>query len=42
MLRRRKNAMQYALPFGTFLSAGALAASLVGDRLVAWYLSFYP
>ena len=36
------NAMKYALPFGTFLSAGALVASLVGDRLVAWYLSFYP
>jgi leader peptidase (prepilin peptidase)/N-methyltransferase len=42
MLRTRRNAMKYALPFGTFLSAAALAASLAGDRLVAWYLSFYP
>jgi leader peptidase (prepilin peptidase)/N-methyltransferase len=41
MLRTRRNAMKYALPFGTFLSAAALAASLAGDRLVAWYLSFY-
>jgi leader peptidase (prepilin peptidase)/N-methyltransferase len=42
MLARKENAMKYALPFGTFLSAGALVASLVGDRLVTWYLSFYP
>ena len=42
MLRLRSNAMKYQLPFGTFLSAAALAASLAGDRLVAWYLSFYP
>jgi leader peptidase (prepilin peptidase) / N-methyltransferase len=42
MLSSRRNAMKYALPFGTFLSAGAIVASLVGDRLVAWYLSFYP
>jgi leader peptidase (prepilin peptidase)/N-methyltransferase len=42
MLRQRENAMKYALPFGTFLSAGALVASLAGDNLVAWYLSFYP
>ena len=34
--------MRYALPFGTFLSLGALVASLVGEPLVAWYLSFYP
>ena len=32
----------YALPFGTFLSLAALAASLVGEPLVTWYLSFYP
>ena len=42
MLSRSKDGMQYALPFGTFLSAGALAASLVGEPLVNWYLSFYP
>jgi leader peptidase (prepilin peptidase)/N-methyltransferase len=42
LLTRKQNAMKYALPFGTFLSAGALVASLAGDRLVSWYLSFYP
>ncbi len=42
MLTRSKDGMRYALPFGTFLSAGALAASLVGEPLMAWYLSFYP
>jgi leader peptidase (prepilin peptidase)/N-methyltransferase len=42
LLTRRENGMGYALPFGTFLAAGALASSLVGERLVTWYLSFYP
>lgn len=32
--------MKYALPYGTFLALGALAASLAGDRILAWYLSF--
>jgi leader peptidase (prepilin peptidase)/N-methyltransferase len=34
--------LRYALPFGTFLSVGALLAMLAGDRLVAWYLGFFP
>jgi leader peptidase (prepilin peptidase)/N-methyltransferase len=42
LMRRRHEGMAYALPFGTFLAAGALVASLAGDRLVSWYLSFYP
>ena len=42
MMGRTSEGARYALPFGTFLSAGALAASLVGEPLVAWYLSFYP
>jgi leader peptidase (prepilin peptidase)/N-methyltransferase len=42
MMSRTSEGARYALPFGTFLSAGALAASLVGEPLVAWYLSFYP
>jgi prepilin signal peptidase PulO-like enzyme (type II secretory pathway) len=33
--------MQSALPFGTFLAAGALTAAVVGDRLVGWYVSLY-
>jgi leader peptidase (prepilin peptidase) / N-methyltransferase len=42
MMSRTSEGARYALPFGTFLSAGALAASLVGEPLVTWYLSFYP
>jgi leader peptidase (prepilin peptidase) / N-methyltransferase len=42
VMTRSKDGMRYALPFGTFLSLGALAASLVGEPLVTWYLSFYP
>jgi leader peptidase (prepilin peptidase)/N-methyltransferase len=37
----RRGGMKYALPYGTFLALGALAASLAGDRLVHWYLGFY-
>jgi leader peptidase (prepilin peptidase)/N-methyltransferase len=32
-----RGSMRLALPFGTFLSVGALAAMLVGEPLVAWY-----
>jgi leader peptidase (prepilin peptidase) / N-methyltransferase len=35
----RKGSMQSALPFGTFLALGALAATVIGDRLIAWYIS---
>jgi len=37
----RRGGMKYALPFGTFLALGALAASLVGDQIVAWYVGMY-
>ena len=33
--------MKYALPFGTFLAVGAIAAAAVGDTIIAWYSSFY-
>lgn len=33
-----RRSLQTRLPFGTFLAAAALAASLVGDRLIAWYV----
>jgi prepilin signal peptidase PulO-like enzyme (type II secretory pathway) len=33
--------MKYALPYGTFLALGALTASLAGDAILRWYLSFY-
>ncbi len=31
----------YALPFGTFLAAGAVVAAVAGDAMLRWYLSFY-
>ena len=37
----RRGGLKYALPYGTFLALGALAASLVGDRVVAWYVGLY-
>jgi leader peptidase (prepilin peptidase) / N-methyltransferase len=37
----RRGGMKYALPYGTFLSLAALTASLVGSRLVDWYLTLY-
>jgi len=33
--------MKYALPFGTFLAAGAIVAATVGDSIVTWYTGFY-
>jgi len=36
-----RGGMRLALPFGTFLSLGALAAMLVGEPLVAWYAGFF-
>ena len=33
----KRGGMKYALPFGTFLALGALAASLVGAQIVTWY-----
>jgi leader peptidase (prepilin peptidase)/N-methyltransferase len=37
----RRGGLKYALPFGTFLALGALAASLAGDQIVAWYVGMY-
>jgi prepilin signal peptidase PulO-like enzyme (type II secretory pathway) len=33
--------MKYALPFGTFLSVGALISAIWGPAIVDWYLGFY-
>lgn len=33
--------LRYALPFGTFLAAGALVATFFGEPLLRWYLGFY-
>ncbi|MGH9348164.1 MAG: prepilin peptidase [Vicinamibacterales bacterium] len=32
---------RFALPFGTFLAAGAVVAAIRGDAMLAWYLSHY-
>ena len=32
---------RYPLPFGSFLAVGALAATVVGQPLLTWYLSLY-
>ena len=41
LLLAGRGKMTTALPFGTFLALGALASSLVGEQLFAWYLSLY-
>ncbi len=41
MIAMQRGNMKLALPFGTFLSLGALIAMLVGDPLVAWYAGFF-
>lgn len=37
-----RGGMKVALPFGTFLAVGALAAAVGGESLMAWYLGFFP
>ena len=37
----KRGGMKHALPYGTFLALGALVASLYGERIVEWYVSFY-
>lgn len=41
MLAVRDDARTAALPFGSFLAPAALAASLVGQPVLDWYLGFY-
>jgi leader peptidase (prepilin peptidase)/N-methyltransferase len=41
MLIAGRGGMKAALPFGTFLAVGALAATVVGEPLFAWYLGMY-
>ncbi|HKW01211.1 MAG TPA: prepilin peptidase [Vicinamibacterales bacterium] len=37
----RGRSMQTRLPFGTFLAIAAYVASIVGERLLTWYLGLY-
>jgi leader peptidase (prepilin peptidase)/N-methyltransferase len=41
VIATRRGGMKHALPYGTFLALGALAASLFGDQIVAWYVGMY-
>ena len=36
-----RGGMKLALPFGTFLAVGALAAAVAGEPLLEWYLGMY-
>lgn len=41
VIATRRGGMKHELPYGTFLALAALAASLAGDRVVAWYVGLY-
>ncbi|MDP6582173.1 MAG: A24 family peptidase [Vicinamibacterales bacterium] len=41
MMLAQRGGMKYALPLGSFLAAGALIATHVGQPLVEWYVGFY-
>ena len=41
LIATQRGGMKRALPFGTFLALGTLAAMLVGDSLIAWYAGFF-
>lgn len=41
LIATQRGNMKLALPFGTFLALGTLAAMFVGEPLVAWYAQFF-
>ena len=41
LIAAQRGGMKLALPFGTFLALGALAAMFAGDPLIAWYSQFF-
>ncbi len=41
LIAAQRGGMKLALPFGTFLSIGALVAMFVGEPLIAWYTGFF-
>jgi leader peptidase (prepilin peptidase) / N-methyltransferase len=41
LIATSRGSMKYALPFGTFLAMGAVAAMAFGDPLLTWYMGFY-
>jgi leader peptidase (prepilin peptidase) / N-methyltransferase len=41
VLAVRRGGLKYALPYGTFLALAALTSSLVGARVIEWYVGLY-
>ena len=41
MILLSRGSMKYALPLGSFLAAGALIATHIGQPLIEWYLGYY-
>jgi leader peptidase (prepilin peptidase)/N-methyltransferase len=41
VIASRRGGMQAALPFGTFLALGAIAAAVFGDSIISWYVGLY-
>lgn len=41
LIAAQRGGMKLALPFGTFLAVGAVAAMLAGDPLITWYAGFF-
>jgi leader peptidase (prepilin peptidase)/N-methyltransferase len=41
LIAARRGTMRHALPFGTFLAVGALAAMLAGEAIITWYAGFW-
>jgi len=41
LISAQRGGMKLALPFGTFLAVGAVAAMLAGDPLITWYAGFF-
>ena len=41
LIATQRGGMTLALPFGTFLALGTLAAMLAGEPLIAWYAGFF-
>lgn len=41
LIAAQRGGMKLALPFGTFLAVGALAAMLAGEPLITWYAGFF-
>ena len=41
IMNSRQRSWQARLPFGTFLAVAAFVASLVGEKLLHWYLNLY-